>query len=433
MASHHVSTCESSGMSGNIGGNVNDQLISLKRDREREGRCSECGAQTHEFRTDPISGQRVKEPLSVEGEVHRGRCLLCHPLPHAVPGSDSWPPSNSTNNSPHSNTGIATPPTSTSPFSSLHHGPVTSVGALGGRFSLMQTTRQWNSCRSVNTSSSAGANSSGANSVRSEPASFARHHPDNVESSSVVTAATDSVTSRTATAAASVSTSAAESAQDVENALAALDSETYDLCDIISTMRGFPNHVAVQELGCERLWIQSWDDETSSAIGRVGGIPTILDAMRGHIHSPHLQQCGCEALRNLALNEFNREVISEQGGIVVIVDAMRRHWDVSGVQQCGCTAVANIAGDSVDNKVAIVECGGVHAILKSVETFPEDEAVLRSAYQALRVLGYNPTAAVQDAMRQQGGNGDDGTGDTVMTDSLTGEIASAGDDAGGRR
>ena len=48
-------------------------LVSLKRDREREGRCSECGAQTHELRVDPRTGARTKEPLNVEGEVRRGR------------------------------------------------------------------------------------------------------------------------------------------------------------------------------------------------------------------------------------------------------------------------------------------------------------------------------------------------------------------------
>ena len=48
-------------------------LVSLKRDREREGRCSECGEQTHELRVDPRTGARTKEPLNVEGEVRRGR------------------------------------------------------------------------------------------------------------------------------------------------------------------------------------------------------------------------------------------------------------------------------------------------------------------------------------------------------------------------
>ena len=46
------------------------------------GRCADCGCQTHEVQFDPAgSGRSIKIPLSVPGEVHRGRCLFCHPLP----------------------------------------------------------------------------------------------------------------------------------------------------------------------------------------------------------------------------------------------------------------------------------------------------------------------------------------------------------------
>lgn len=45
-----------------------DADLSLKRDREREGRCSECGVQTHEFRIDSLTGRHVKVPMTVENE-----------------------------------------------------------------------------------------------------------------------------------------------------------------------------------------------------------------------------------------------------------------------------------------------------------------------------------------------------------------------------
>ena len=132
-------------------------------------------------------------------------------------------------------------------------------------------------------------------------------------------------------------TSAAQAAADhvaIEEALTRFDTDDTDLCDILAAMRRFPRSVRVQELGCEKLWTQSWDGDNSSAIGRVGGIPTIIDSMRHHAGSAHLQQCGCEALQNLAMNDYNREVIAEAGGILAVIDAMGRHWDVAGVQQC---------------------------------------------------------------------------------------------------
>lgn len=66
----------------------------------------------------------------------------------------------------------------------------------------------------------------------------------------------------------------------------------------------------------------------------------------------------------------------------------------------GCTALANIAGgeEGGDNRV---DCGGLHAILKAVQSFPHDETVLRSAYQALRSLGYNPTQELERAQQLQ--------------------------------
>lgn len=69
----------------------------------------------------------------------------------------------------------------------------------------------------------------------------------------------------------------------------------------------------------------------------------------------------------------------------------------------GCTALANIAGGETggDNRVAVTDCGGLHAILKAVQTFPQDETVLRSAYQALRSLGYNPTQELERAQQSQ--------------------------------
>ena len=55
----------------------------VRLERENDGRCADCGAQTHEVKLD-TSGKTclmTKVPLTVPGEVHRGRCLFCHPLP----------------------------------------------------------------------------------------------------------------------------------------------------------------------------------------------------------------------------------------------------------------------------------------------------------------------------------------------------------------
>lgn len=298
---------------------ASDGDLSLKRDREREGRCSECGVQTHEFRMDPQTGQPRKIPLSVENEVHRGRCLFCHPL---------------------------TP-------------------------SHIQTVdTAFRSTRSLNTVSSAG--------------SYSR--PDYVGSN--------------ASAAESATLVSTSSNPAVEDALHTFDNEGCDLLEILSAMRRFPNERRIQEKGCEKLWIQSWDDENSAAIGRVGGISTLLHAMAAFPGSQRLQQSGCEALQNLALNDFNRDAIKEHGGINIIVQAMNNHPDVVGVQQCGCTALANLAA-SADNHLDIANAGGLHAIMNAAQRNQDEETVLRAAYSALRAMGYDPNRHGGRGQQQQ--------------------------------
>lgn len=297
---------------------ASDGDISLKRDREREGRCSECGVQTHEFRMDNQTGQLRKIPLTVEYEVHRGRCLFCYPLNH---------------------------------------------------HQMQSNDAAFRSTRSINTVSSAG----------SYPGSS---RPDYIGSNG---------------SAADVST---VSNPAVEETLNTFDNESCDLLEILSAMRRYPNERRIQEKGCEKLWIQSWDDENSAAIGRVGGISTLLHAMASYPRSQRLQQSGCEALQNLALNEFNREAIKEHGGINIVVQAMNTHPDVVGVQQCGCTALANLAA-SAENHLDIANAGGLHAIMNAAQRNQEEETVLRAAYQALRAMGYDPNRHGQQQRQQQ--------------------------------
>jgi hypothetical protein len=305
--------------------------VSLKRDREREGRCSECGVQTHEFRIDPMTGRHVKVPMTVENEVHRGRCLLCYPIPLTTCGRSS-----------RSMTTISTLGNSSAP----------------GNFAQYQQQQQT---------------------------------PDAIESSSTVT-----------------------NSSEVVETLQRMRQESCDLLEILTAMRRFPNDRRIQEKGLEKLWIQSWDDDNSIAIGRVGGIGTILNAMTGFSNVPQVQQYGCEALQNLALNEYNRDFMGEHGGIAAVVQAMNQHRDVVGVQQAGCTALANLAA-SRDHHMDIANAGGLHAIVNAAQTYSDEEHVLRAAYQALRAMGYDPqrhgAQAQQEREQQQEGSQQDDSED----------------------
>jgi len=71
---------------------------------------------------------------------------------------------------------------------------------------------------------------------------------------------------------------------------------------------------------------------------------------------------------------------------------MRQHIDDAEIQKSGCTTLASVAEGGMEFKIAVAECGGILAVMKAVEVHPENDSVLRAAYQALRMLGYNPGA-----------------------------------------
>ena len=58
----------------------------IMMEREREGRCSQCGTQTHSFALDSVPQKVV---LNIEGEILNGRCLFCMPLRHDFKVGDS--------------------------------------------------------------------------------------------------------------------------------------------------------------------------------------------------------------------------------------------------------------------------------------------------------------------------------------------------------
>jgi len=163
-------------------------------------------------------------------------------------------------------------------------------------------------------------------------------------------------------------------------------------------MNRVPQDLVVQESGCERLWILSWEEDNAAAIGCVGGIPIILNAMARFPQNAHLQQCGCESLQNLALSDYNRREICELSGVHFIVQAMARHHRVAGIQLSGCTALASIASSTCSSKMHCdlsQQAGGINAILNAALDFAGDDSVLEAAQDALQAMGIDPEGHIR--------------------------------------
>eukprot|EP00957_Ditylum_brightwellii_P056796 4304514-Ditylum_brightwellii.AAC.1 len=60
---------------------------------------------------------------------------------------------------------------------------------------------------------------------------------------------------------------------------------------------------------------------------------------------------------------------------------MHVHQYAIGVQISGCGALANIAMGSTDNKIDVAESGGIYAVVKAFESFPEEEKIIVAVRQ----------------------------------------------------
>lgn len=278
--------------------------------REVEGRCGDCGVQTHEIQRDLVSRDSTKVPLTIENEVHRGRCLFCYPLKGTSDGLQS---------------------------TLSQHSPAPeglSVPLSISDNSITDRTVIWSGCWS---------------SPGTMPLAI-------------------------------------------------------DILRILS-MLFHSSDLSVQQAGCERLWILSWEEENAATIGRVGGIPIILRAMSTFPSNSRLQQCACECLQNLtsSLEQdslFNARQICESNGIGLIVQAMIQYPMLAGIQQSGCTALANIVrsfrlstsseGEQWHYCKSCCSCiqrlGGLQAIISAAETFRDEYAVASAAQDALKAM-----------------------------------------------
>lgn len=122
----------------------------------------------------------------------------------------------------------------------------------------------------------------------------------------------------------------------------------------------------------------------------MGGVVTVLQAMRKHPTINKLQHVALEVLRNLCVNELNRQALVQSGGLPFVVETMQKLAEDADIQRSGCNMLASAAQGGMEYKIAVAECGGILAVMKAVETHPDNDNVLRAAYQTLRLLGYNP-------------------------------------------
>ncbi|KAL7520990.1 hypothetical protein ACHAWX_005680 [Stephanocyclus meneghinianus] len=414
----------------------------IRLDREREGRCADCGAQTHQIQMDPTgTGRVVKIPLSVPGEVHRGRCLFCHPLPQshraAVPSGSQPRQAQRTmrqmeppptlddlhelarngrfenqfeaqdHNPLSSSASVCTANSHQSSHSafSQHSAPVNWAGRQQYQQQMMRQQQnnqgfsqevleqyQQMQLQQQQMQQQQYADDSGSVYSQTSQASFhsnVSHQSHATYNSFIQHGLRPSLNTP-------LSSSNNEYSPVIENILIQMQDDSLNFESVLQAMSNFPSHALIQEKGCAILWVQTYNAEICLALSNMGGVSALLEAMRNHPHVPRLQRAACEALRNMCVLPINRQLLLNQGGIAVLVESMQMHAEDAQMQRSGCTALATVAEGGMEYKIGVAESGGILAVMKAVESHPENDLVLRSAYQALRMLGYNPGARSGD-------------------------------------
>jgi hypothetical protein len=355
-----------------------ESAVFLQQDREREGRCATCGILTHEFEFDSLTGLYLKIPLHVPDEVLRGRCLLCYPISGANQGRD---------------------------YADIK--PAIPTADTNERLPLRTFENQRNS--------KGNALSHVVDKISQclpPPPTPTRRVPQSNREMLLLSPVSSGY-------------SHFKAGRSDENPVRGVQrsySSGADIVDILALMKRHLDDGYVQERCGEQLWIMSWDDDNAIAIGRVGGIPLILQAMRRFPHRAQLQWCACETIQNLVaatstvfpasaliqrsespqlINQdlgfytvgmrYNCEQVVHSGGVELVVKAMLQHPYVTAIQQSGCTALASLAmydgPDHQNYRYVMNQCIDMYqAIIQAGCNFHNDECVFLAAQDALRSL-----------------------------------------------
>ena len=436
--------CRNDG-SGEVGASSNQTLVN----RARDGRCAECGSKTHEIQVDK-SGQAVKVPLSVPLEVHRERCLLCHPLPnnngiirrdtHRSSGEldnglirrDARRSSGGTENglvrrdthkhSLASDNGLTRRDTHQSSLGSdnglLRRDSHQSTGGSVGTHASQKLSSSQSAC-----SQNAPGTASGLTPVpfapNQDPLNQTQDKADGILSSITFHRSNQvqqqqqdgndglrSVRGQFLTQQQSrsfhrstLSTSPLDSSSPdntaLETAIKSMQGESLNIERVIQIMQRFPSHAIIQERGCAIFLSQTQNADSCKTLSSKECVVTILQAMREHPSINTLQYTAIEGLQNLCMNETSsinsRQTMLQSGGLPQVVDTMQILVDDAEIQRSGCNLLSSLAQGGMEYKIGVAECGGILAVTKAVEKHSDNDNLLRAAYQALRLLGYNPT------------------------------------------
>ena len=212
---------------------------------------------------------------------------------------------------------------------------------------------------------------------------------------------------------------------------------------VVGMLRRHTSDLEMQRLGLGALQNMAFGDEAAKqAVMKIDGAKVAVETMAAHVRSAatststatrappsiaalaagevdvaedgdehpmqawsekEIQRNGCGLLRNLALGQPSlRQHVCEVGGLAAIIEAMRTYPTFAEVQSTGCAALHHIASgdmqrpreiseDASARRSALLEAGGLGALLEAMERHEANVEVQRNGCAALCSIALGDT------------------------------------------
>jgi len=143
-------------------------------------------------------------------------------------------------------------------------------------------------------------------------------------------------------------------------------------------MKLHTNVASLQESGASALANIALDSDNKSRISHLGGIEVLLLAMKIHkTFIDTLENCMI-CLSNIAANNLPNKKHIAHNGLEIIHCVMVLHPKEVKLQTCICNLLYRLAKHSDENKIAIIEIGGLDTIKLVKEKYCSN-AILQTA------------------------------------------------------
>ena len=423
------------------GGATDTTLSAIRLDREREGRCPDCGLETHAIVQSETGYD--KTPLNVEGEVLDGRCMFCHPL-------EDWEIENDTkksdthvtnegnpgqtDNLSRLDSSMSTPQVQNrkSPMRTSQPTPVQYRKSPKRKQGTSETThdqdRSWEEHVTINTGKDA-ASVEGDDVSRCSQYSRSSQVSDGMSRLGKAMATGMGLNSaytpknqvqslhpqrHSAEMHNRVSSTASSIGQSPNSGNVSNGNYTSPLGG--SDGRNIPAHVRLAHnklpssiyhhhlYPMSKETEQAYIEKTLAYLESGGGdIVDIIAAMRRFPFSLPIQSLCCEKLYVHCFDDNHAHAIVLVGGIQSILDAMEHHSKDVALQR-GCAGIIkNMATASKDNLDMLERMGAVRAILNTMEKNKTCSPLLESCCWALATMASGPNLNLKFNIAKSGG------------------------------